>query len=282
MGTTFKRREFLDLVGTGLAGLATTQLEGCAAQADPVAAAEGRLAADGFLGGLADDFLGAHIAMLVYPSMTLLDLVGPHTCFTALGMTIHLVWKTLDPITTESGIVMMPTTTFAQCPRELEILFVPGSTLGTTPLTRDPEVLGFVRSRGERAKLVTSVCTGSMLLGAAGLLRGYQATSHWFTRELLPIVEAIRVDDRYVVDRNRITGAGVTSGIDFGLRIIERLRGRELAETTQLMLEYAPQPPFNAGDPATAPQASVDTIRTLFALALVDGAIAMEQAAANF
>jgi cyclohexyl-isocyanide hydratase len=282
MDTTFKRRELLELVGTGVAGLAATQLGGCVAESDYAAAAEGRLAADGFLGALADGFVGEHIAMLVYPNMTLLDLVGPHTCFTALGMTIHLVWKTLAPITTESGIVMMPTTTFAQCPRELEILFIPGSTLGTTPLARDPEVLDFVRSRGERAKLVTSVCTGSLVLGAAGLLRGYQATSHWFTRELLPIVEAIRVDARYVVDRNRITGGGVTSGIDFGLRIIERLRGRELAETTQLMLEYAPQPPFDAGEPATAPQASVDTIRALFGLALVDGAIAMEQAAANF
>jgi cyclohexyl-isocyanide hydratase len=176
----------------------------------------------------------------------------------------------------------MPTTTFEQCPADLEILFVPGSTLGTAPLMRDQVVLDFVRSRGERAKLVTSVCTGSLLLGAAGLLRGYRATSHWFTRELLPEAEAIRVDARYVEDRNRITGAGVTSGIDFGLRLVERLRGLEIAQTTQLLMEYAPEPPFNAGEPSTAPQVSVDTIQALFGLALLDGRLALQEAASRF
>jgi cyclohexyl-isocyanide hydratase len=261
---TLKRRQLFDLVGAGLAGVALSQL----AVPENVASAQA---------------LGAeHIALLVYPEMTLLDLVGPQTCFSALGMTMHLVWKTLTPLMTESGIEIMPTTTFAQCPHDLEILFIPGSTLGTTPLVRDPVVVEFVRSRGERAKLVTSVCTGSLLLGAAGLLRGYKATSHWFTRELLPEIEAIRVDARYVEDRNRITGAGVTSGIDFGLRVVERLRGRETAETTQLLMEYAPDPPFNAGEPTTAPQASVDTIQTLLGLALLDARLALQEAAARF
>lgn len=274
MTTTWKRRELLDWMTTGLAGMAVTQLAGCAS--DP------REAVSLKQEGLADNLFGEHIAMLVYPEMTLLDLVGPHTCFSALGMTTHLVWKTLDPLTTESGIVIMPTTTFELCPLELEIFFIPGSTLGTAPLIRDPQVLEFVRSRGERAKLLTSVCTGSLLLGAAGLLRGYKATSHWFTRELLAEAEAIRVDARYVEDRNRITGAGVTSGIDFGLRLVDRLRGRDIAETTQLLLEYAPEPPFNAGDPATAPLLAVDTIRTLFGLTLEDTRIAMREAAAEF
>jgi cyclohexyl-isocyanide hydratase len=262
-----KRRQLLDLVGAA----ALSQLVGCAAE--PVAA-------DAL--GLTQAPLEQHIALLVYPEMTLLDLVGPQTCFSALGMTMHLVWKTLAPITTESGIVILPTTTFEQCPLDLEILFIPGSTFGATPLVRDQQVLDFVRSRGERAKLVTSVCTGSLVLGAAGLLRGYKATSHWFTRELLPEAEAIRVDARYVEDRNRITGAGVTSGIDFGLRIVDRLSGREIAEMTQLLMEYAPEPPFNAGEPTTAPPLAVDTIRTLFGLALIDGRLAMQEAAAKF
>jgi len=261
---TLKRRQLFDLMGAGLAGVALSQL---ATQQNTAGA---------------QALNGEHIAMLVYPEMTLLDLVGPHTSFSALGMTVHLVWKTLTPVMTEGGIVVMPTTTFAQCPNDLEILFIPGSTLGTTPLVRDREVVEFVRARGERAKLVTSVCTGSLLLGAAGLLRGYRATSHWFTRELLPEVEAIRVDARYVEDRNRITGAGVTSGIDFGLRIVEKLRGRELAETTQLLMEYAPEPPFNAGEPSTAPQASVDTIATVLGLPLLDARLALQEAAARF
>src|SRR5688572_20138063 len=142
---TLKRRQLMDAIAAGLAGAVLSQLGGEApARAQEVT-------------------LGEHIAMLVYPEMTLLDLVGPQTCFSALGMTMHLVWKTLTPIRTESGIVILPTTTFDQCPRDLEILFIPGSTLGTTPLVRDPQVVEFVRSRGERAKLVTSVCTGSML-----------------------------------------------------------------------------------------------------------------------
>ncbi|MET0384626.1 MAG: DJ-1/PfpI family protein [Polyangiales bacterium] len=274
METTWKRRELLDLLTASLAGVAVTELAGATAAASA--------ATDGDQPALAGDLFGEHIAMLVYPGMTLLDLVGPHTCFSALGMTTHLVWKTLEPVTTESGIVIMPTTTFELCPLDLDIFFIPGSTLGTAPLIRDPEVLELVRSRGERAKLVTSVCTGSLLLGAAGLLRGYKATSHWFTRELLPEVEAIRVDARFVEDRNRITGAGVTSGIDFGLRLVDRLRGRDIAETTQLLLEYAPEPPFNAGEPTTAPALAVDTIRTLFGLALEDTRLAMREAATEF
>lgn len=273
-----KRRELLEACLASMGALAVSSIGACAAE---VGEPEGSAIA-GEDRALHLDPPGEHIAMLVYPSMTLLDLIGPQTCFTALGMTIHLVWKNLLPLDTESGVAILPTTTFAQCPHNLEILFIPGSTLGTTPMMRDREVVEFVRERGERAKLVTSVCTGSLLLGAAGLLRGYRATSHWFTRELLPIFEAIRVDARYVEDRNRITGAGVTSGIDFGLRLVERLRGRELAEATQLMLEYAPQPPFNAGEPHTAPSSAVDLVKTLFGVALLDARIAAEQARATF
>jgi cyclohexyl-isocyanide hydratase len=129
---------------------------------------------------------------------------------------------------------------------------------------QDRETIAFIQSRGAQAKWVTSVCTGSMLLAAAGLLRGYQATSHWATRDLLPLGGATAVNQRVVVDRNRITGAGVTAGVDMGLIIVEKLRDRLYAQCTQLVAEYAPQPHLNAGTPETAPQLANDMMRSMF------------------
>jgi cyclohexyl-isocyanide hydratase len=207
-----------------------------------------------------------HIAMLVYPKFTALDLIGPQTAFSMLkDVQVHLVWKTLDPVTTDSGITLFPTQSFASCPEELEVLFVPGGLEGTIALMEDEEVLTFLAARAEKASYVTSVCTGSLVLGAAGLLRGYKATSHWGMREVLPILEAERVDARYIEDRNRITGGGVTSGIDFGLRIVARLRGVTAAQRAQLVMEYAPDPPFQAGTPSTAPQAVLEELLDVFA-----------------
>jgi cyclohexyl-isocyanide hydratase len=193
-------------------------------------------------------------AMLVYPGFTALDLLGPHTVFVAMGtFQVDLVWKNLQPVTSDTGVTVQPTRTFADTPEELAILFVPGTLLGSSVM-RDREVMDFLRSRGPRAKLVTSVCTGSVILGAAGLLRGYRATSHWAARDLLASLGAEPVNARYVQDRNRITGAGVTAGLDFGLFVASRLRGDESAQFIQLLLEYAPDPPFNAGTPETAPE----------------------------
>ncbi|MDD9946724.1 MAG: DJ-1/PfpI family protein [Myxococcales bacterium] len=254
MGNVIKRRELLDLASACAAALAASKLSGCAldTSADPASTQD---QPDGLAQALQPP--GKHVGLLVYPYMTMLDLVGPQTCFLGLGMTMHLVWRSLAPIPTENGFSILPTSTFRRCPEDLEILFVPGSTVGTAAVIRDADAMEFVRSRGSRAKFVTSVCTGSMILGAAGLLRGYRATSHWLARDLLPIVEAEPVDERYVVDRNRITGGGVTSGIDFGLRLLAQLNGQEAAEAMQLVLEYAPDPPFNAGHPSTAPAAAV-------------------------
>lgn len=278
-----QRRRFFELMGTGLVGVAASGWGGCAPpDASPDAPPDALEGSQDSLFRLADPVSGQHIAMLVYPQMTMLDLLGPHTCFVALGMTIHLVWKSLEPLTADTGVTFMPTSTFESCPEELEILFVPGSTAGTSALVRDREVLDFVRSRGERAKLVTSVCTGSLVLGAAGLLRGYKATSHWLTHGMLALVDAKPVDARYVEDRNRITGAGVTSGIDFGLRIVERLRSRELAEMLQLLLEYAPDPPFDAGHPRSAPAGEVAALRALFAPLQLDASLALASARARF
>ena len=194
------------------------------------------------------------MALLVHPKMVMQDLIGPLTVFHLMrGSQIHLVWKDLQPVTTELGITVAPTTTFADCPKDVDVLFVPGGLDGTIALMDDAEVLAFLADRGSRAKYVTADCTGSLLLGAAGLLRGYRATSHWMVRDELRALGAIPVHERVVIDRNRITGGGVTAGIDFGLTICALMRGEAAAQNIQLVIEYAPAPPFNAGTPETAP-----------------------------
>jgi len=212
------------------------------------------------------------IGMLLYPGLTLLDLIGPHTVFSWFA-NIHLVWKTTDLVRTDTGIGVKPNATFATCPRELDILFVPGG-FGQQNLMADSEVIAFLADRGARAKFVTSVCSGSLLLGAAGLLQGYKATSHWAAREGLSAFGAEPTDARVVVDRNRITGGGVTAGIDFGLVVLAKLRGDDAAKLTQLAMEYDPEPPFNSGSPKTADPAIVQqTLSTM--------AIYMKQLASN-
>lgn len=205
------------------------------------------------------------IGMLMYPGMTALDFVGPQFMFAGLiGVKMHHVAKTMKPVLGDSGLSLMPTTTLADCPRDLDILFVPGGGEGTLAAMRDDELLAFLADRGSRAKLVTSVCTGSLVLGAAGLLRGYKATTHWVAHELLPQADAKPVQARVVHDRNRITGAGVSAGIDLGLAVVAMLRDPLYAQTMQLMAEYAPEPPFNAGTPATAPQDATAMVRDMF------------------
>lgn len=194
------------------------------------------------------------IAMLMYPGMTVMDLIGPQSMFASMmGAKVMLVAKTLDPVTSDAGVTIIPHATFETCPRDLTVLFAPGGTDGTVAAARDPATLAFIKDRGSRAKYVTSVCSGSLILGAAGLLKGYKATSHWSCRDALAGFGAIPTDARVVRDRNRITGAGVTSGLDFGLTMVAELRDRTYAECTQLMSEYDPQPPFHAGSLKTAP-----------------------------
>jgi putative intracellular protease/amidase len=194
------------------------------------------------------------IAMLVYPGMTVMDLIGPHCMFGALmGAKIHIVAKSLEPVTSDAGLTIVPTATFDTCPRDLTVLFTPGGTDGTLEAASEADTLAFMADRGARAMYVTSVCSGSLILGAAGLLKGYKATSHWSCRDALAGFGAIPTDARVVRDRNRVTGAGVTAGLDFGLMMVAELRDRTYAECTQLMSEYDPEPPFNAGSMKTAP-----------------------------
>jgi cyclohexyl-isocyanide hydratase len=195
------------------------------------------------------------VGLLLFPEMTQLDMTGPYEVFVSLPRTtVHLVWKTLDPVATSGGLRMLPTTTFADCPK-LDVICVPGGP-GQVALMKDAEVLGFLREQAETCRFVTSVCTGSLVLGAAGLLRGFRATCHWLSLDQLALLGATPVAERIVMDGNRITG-GVTSGIDFALFVAAQLFGPDVAKEVQLRIEYDPAPPFNSGSPRTADPALV-------------------------
>ncbi|MEW6639490.1 MAG: DJ-1/PfpI family protein [Pseudomonadota bacterium] len=192
------------------------------------------------------------IGMLIYPGMILQDLVGPQTVFSILQADVRLVWKDRNPVMTDVGIALSANDTFDTCPTELDVLFVPGGLGGSIACMKDAEVIGFLSASGGRARYVTSVCTGSLVLAAAGLLRGYQATSHWYVRDLLPLMGATLRTERVVEDRNRLTAGGVTSGIDFGLMLAARLSNDDTAKRIQLLIEYDPKPPFATGSPEGA------------------------------
>lgn len=205
------------------------------------------------------------IAFLAYPQFTSLDLVGPHYMLGSLmGATTMIVAKTREPVVSDMKLAIVPTHTFAECPADLDIICVPGGSTGTLAAMQDDETIAFLKDRGSRAKYVTSVCTGSLVVGAAGLLDGYKATSHWVTRHLLSEFGAEPVDQRVVIDRNRITGAGVTAGLDMGLHMLGKLRDPLYAQSVQLLAEYAPEPPFNAGTPATAPAKAREMMTAMF------------------
>ena len=190
------------------------------------------------------------IGMLLYPQFTLLDLAGPQTSLGMHGRTL-LLWKDHSPVPTDSGVTINPTTSFAECPKELDILFVPGG-FGTNDAMKDNEIIDFLAATGKTARYITSVCSGSLLLGMAGLLDGYKAATHWACYDALAATGAIAVKQRVVTDRNRVSGGGVTAGIDFGLTLLGLLRGEQTAKITQLMMEYDPKPPFDTGTPDTA------------------------------
>lgn len=221
-----------------------------------------------------------HIGFLLFPNVTQLDLTGPAQVLSRVpDAKVHLAWKTLDPVPTDSGFAICPTTTFAESP-QFDVLCVPGG-FGIEALFEDAEVLAFLRSQGERARYVTSVCSGSLVLGAAGLLAGYQSACHWAWRALLPRFGAIPVDERIVRDRNRISGGGVTAGIDFALALAAELAGAEVARRIQLTFEYNPQPPFDAGSPQAAGPELVARVRALTAPRLQRVEAMLDRAAAS-
>jgi cyclohexyl-isocyanide hydratase len=191
------------------------------------------------------------IGILLYPNVTQLDATGPAQVLSRVpGAKLHMIWKTRDPVPTDAGFSIVPTTTFADCP-QLDVICVPGGG-GQVEVMVDAQALEFLRKQAAAARYVTSVCTGSLILGAAGLLKGYKSACHWAWRDMLKDFGATPVAERVVRDRNRISGGGVTAGIDFGLTVAAELAGDEVAKSIQLVLEYDPQPPFDSGSPEKA------------------------------
>ena len=258
---SIERREFLQQLALAMGGIALLGTTGMAS-ADEV---KEKPVHD--MSSMPASWMGKEqIAMLMYPGFTAQDLVGPQYMFANLmGAKVCLVAQSREPVMSDTGLAIVPTHTFDDCPRDLDILFIPGGSSGTLEAMENKVLIDFVMDRGSRAKWISSVCTGSLVLGVAGLLQGYRATSHWVMRDLLKNVGAIPVDARVVQDRNRITGAGVTAGLDFGLTFIAKLRDQNYAETVQLLAEYAPEPPFNAGTPKTAPAGAIKMMDEMFA-----------------
>jgi cyclohexyl-isocyanide hydratase len=203
-----------------------------------------------------------HIAFLLFPNVTQLDLTGPAQVLSRLGNAkLDLVAKTMDPVPTDAQFSLLPTATFAQVPRT-DILCVPGG-FGTVAAMEDEETLAWLRQLAADAAWVTSVCTGSLLLAAAGLLTGYRAACHWASREQLAFFGVEPVAERVVFDRNRVSGGGVTAGIDFALALTAAIRGEEHAKFVQLSLEYDPHPPFDSGSPERADPQTLERYKAM-------------------
>jgi cyclohexyl-isocyanide hydratase len=220
------------------------------------------------------------IGLLLYPGLTQLDLTGPFEVLSRVpGVTVHVVARTHEPVTSDHGLSLIPTVSFDECP-DLDIICVPGGS-GVYDQMLDDQTLRFLRRQASHARFVTSVCSGALILGAAGLLEGYRATTHWASMAFLEAFGATPVDTRVCVDRNRITGGGVTAAIDFGLYLAGLLAGEDVAQRIQLSLEYAPQPPFDAGTPTTAAPAVLEEYRALAAPKMERRRQAVEAAAAR-
>lgn len=207
------------------------------------------------------------IAMLLYPGFTSLDLIGPQYLFASMmGAKIYLISRNndLSPVKSDTGVSIVPTHTQSECPEALDILFVPGGSDGTVEAMKDAAFIEFIKQKAATSKYITSVCTGSMLLGKAGLLQGKKATSHWVAVDLLERFGAIPMKERVVWDKNLITGGGVTAGIDFALQVIAVLRGKAYAEMLQLQAEYDPAPPYNSGSPDKADPNIAHTLKGMF------------------
>jgi cyclohexyl-isocyanide hydratase len=219
--------------------------------------------------------------LLLFPGMTQLDLTGPYEVFSLVpGLKVLLVATDSKPVKTEHGLVLSPDCSFDDCP-QLDVLVIPGG-VAVNDLLTDDRHLDFVRRQASTASWVTSVCTGALLLGAAGLLVGYRATTHWRSVSFLAEFGAIPVtDERVVVDRNRITAAGVSAGIDFALLVAAKLGGDDVAKRIQLGIEYDPAPLFHSGHPRTAPQDVVAAVEERLRPAIERRKLAVARAAAN-
>ena len=199
------------------------------------------------------------IGMVLFPNLTQLDLTGPYEVFGRLPDTkVLLIAENLQVVKSDNGLLLIPDATFENSP-QVDLLFVPGGR-GIFEAIQNKALISFLQKQAKEAKYITSVCTGSLVLATAGLLNGYKATTHWLSLNLLRLFDVEVIEKRVVIDRNRITGGGVTAGIDFGLYVAAEVFGEEIAKEVQLMIEYYPAPPFNSGSPKTAEKKIVDKI----------------------
>jgi cyclohexyl-isocyanide hydratase len=220
------------------------------------------------------------IGLVIFPKVTQLDFTGPLQVFSSVpGAKVHLIWKRIEPVATDTVLTLTPTISFADCP-QLDVICIPGG-MGADDMVNDAEMLDFLRRQAAGAKYITSVCTGSLVLGAAGLLRGFRATTHWSAMDHLAPFGAVPTKTRVCVDRNRITGGGVTAGIDFALTLVSIMIDRPTAEMIQLRLEYNPAPPFNSGSPDTAPPEILARMKEIIAPAQARRGEAIGRAAAR-
>ena len=201
------------------------------------------------------------IGIILFPDFTQLDLTAPYEVFSRMpGSEIYLISGTLSPVRSERGLSILPDTLYEDCP-VLDVIFLPGGA-GITGALQNEKLISFLKSKAATAKYITSVCTGSLVLASAGLLNGYSATTHWLSLDLLRLFKEVKVtEQRVVIDRNRITGSGITAGIDFALSMAKEIYGEDTAKEIQLMLEYNPQPPFDCGYPNQSNQELVSTIK---------------------
>jgi cyclohexyl-isocyanide hydratase len=209
------------------------------------------------------------VLALVYPGMTLLDLIGPMQAWSLLpGYEVQYAWHRAGAVPTDCGLKVQATTSFEDAWTDPEVLFVGGGAKPTLDLLGDSAAIAFLADRGSRARWVCSVCTGSLLLGAAGLLRGYRAAVHWGARETIKQFGAEPSSDRVCVDRNRLTGGGVTAGVDFGIALAGHWAGESMGRVIELLLEYAPQPPYGTGRPDLADPQTLAAARAVLQRAM--------------
>jgi cyclohexyl-isocyanide hydratase len=217
------------------------------------------------------------IGFVLFPNVTQLDFTGPlQVLHRAPGATTHIVAGSLDAVPSDCGLGLVPTTTFADCP-PLDVVCAPGG-FGVREAMGDPALIAFLRRQGANARYVTSVCTGAFLLGAAGLLTGKRATTHWAYRHLLPLVGATPVEARVVRDGAVFTGGGVTAGIDFAFTLLAELAGERTARAIQLAIEYDPSPPFDGGAPHSARPETLSAVRKRYEPLMPDFADAVKAA----
>lgn len=193
-----------------------------------------------------------NIGLPIFPDLTPLDFVGPYEVFSRMkNSKVHVIAETKDPIPSERGLFILPDRSLDES-IDLDLVLVPGG-LGVNRLMENESILNWLREKSKTSRYISSVCTGSLVLAAAGLLHGYKATTHWLSLDVLKLFPEIDVkEDRVVIDRDRITGGGVTAGIDFALQVVAEIQGPKAAEEIQLMIEYNPEPPFLSGHPKTA------------------------------